>query len=354
MNTVNALIRLAIAVAAGGVIMLNCQSTLEPGDPATDFMEFESVYQFLQAFSIWQDKIPDDPFSFATPASLMKSIGDTLRGNDYTRYYDTYHYANAPVDTLESSVYLDSLTPSTALLTITGFEGWTYEDFARVAPGVKNYKNIVVDVRQNRGGYLDMVDSIIGSLLPAGTRVIQARYRDFDPGGRRYVTRNWETWETAHGPDTVFANKKYAVLMDGYSASASEILISALYEGAKAPIFGARSYGKGIGQVHVSRRTRPTVQVTFLMLKGVSERIGDYHRTGIAPDSVPAAMQQQAAGLDAFSQPVYFAVKTLEPQASVSDINYPRQRLNKSAGLPAAPACVKVIAEDEILAWPGR
>jgi hypothetical protein len=354
MNRGNASIRLAAGAAVCGVIMLNCQSSMEPDDPATDLIEFESVYQFLQAYSIWQDNVPDDPFDFATPASLMKSIGDTLRGNDYTRYYGDYHYAGALADTLESSVYLDSLTPSTALLTITGFEGWTCEDFARVAPGAAKYKNIVVDVRQNRGGYLDMVDSIIGSLLPAGTQVIQARYRDYDDDERRYSTTGWETWETAHGPDTVFANKKYAVLMDGYSASASEILISALYEGAKAPLFGARSYGKGIGQVHISRRTRPTVQVTFLMLKGVNSRIGDYHRTGIAPDSVPAGMQQQAAGLDAFSQPVYFAVKTLEPQVSVSAINYPGQRLHKSTDLSAPPACVKVIAEDEILARFGR
>jgi hypothetical protein len=354
MNTVSVSIRLAVAVAAAVVIMLNCQSSLEPDDPATDLMEFESVYQFLQAFSIWQDNIPDNPFDFASPDSLLKSIGDTLRGNEYTRYYDSYYYANANSDTLESSVYLDSLTPSTALLTITGFEGWTCEDFGRVAPGAAKYKNIVVDVRQNRGGYLDMVDSIIGSLLDSGTRVIQARYRDYGDKGQNYITRGWETWETAHGPDAVFADKKYAVLMDGYSASASEILISALYEGANAPLFGARTYGKGIGQVHINRRTRRTVMVTFLLLKGVSERIGDYHRIGIAPDSVPEGMQQQAAALEEFNKPVYFAVKTLEPGISVSDINYPRKRVNKKTGLPATPACVKVIAEDEILSRTGR
>jgi hypothetical protein len=356
MNRINAAIRLFMGVAVCCVIMLNCQSSIEPDYPATDLIEFESVYQFLQAFSIWRDKIPDDPFDYASPADLMTAIHDTLRGNEYTRYYDNLHFASvsAASDSIESSVYLDSLTPSTALLTITGFEGWTCEDFGRVAPGAAKYKNIVVDVRQNRGGYLNMVDSIIQSLLPSETQVIQALYRNYSEDERDYVTMGWETWKTAHGPDTMFKNKNYAVLMDEYSASASEILISALYEGAHAPMFGARTYGKGIGQVHLSRRTRPTVQVTFLRLKGVSPRIGDYHRTGIEPDTVPALMREQAAALDSSRQLIYFAVKTLEPEISVSDINYPSKRLHGTFGLSAAPACVKVIAEEEVFRRQGQ
>lgn len=354
MNRVNAAICLSVGIAACCAITLSCQSSIEPDDPATDLIEFESVYQFLQSFSIWQEKIPDDPFNFDSPVALMTAISDTLRGNDYTRYYDDYFYVNAEFDTIESSVFLDSLTPSTALLTITGFESWTCDDFTRVALGAAKYKNIVIDVRQNRGGYLNMVDSIIESLLPSETQVIQALYRDYGDDEHSYITKGWEIWKTDHGPDAVFENKKYAVLMDDYSASASEILISALYEGTRAPLFGARTYGKAIGQIHISRRTRPTVQMTFLRLKGISDRIGDYHRTGISPDSVPVKMQQQAAALDSSQQPVYFAVKTLEPQISVSDINYPPKRLHNASGLPAAPACVKVIAEEEILTPSGR
>ena len=94
--------------------------------------------------------------------------------------------------------------------------------------------------------------------------------------------------------------------------------------------------------------------MTFLRLKGVSPRIGDYHRTGIEPDTVPALMREQAAALDSSRQLIYFAVKTLEPEISVSDINYPSKRLHGTFGLSAAPACVKVIAEEEVFRRQGQ
>jgi hypothetical protein len=313
------------------------------------------VYQFLQALTIWQGQLPSEPFDFASPVALMESIGDTLRGANYTRYYYETSPSAMAAGNGYGTVYLDSLTPKSVLLTITGFEGQTWEDFKKACLDttaqyrIAQFQNIVIDVRQNRGGYLDILDSILTAMLPEGTPVVQARYRDYDDMSKSYVTRPWERWVTAAGPDAVFADKKFAVLMDGFSASASEILISAVYEGTHAPLYGERTYGKGIGQIHIPRRTRPTVQVTFLQLQGVSERIGEYHRKGIEPDSLSAGMRQEGAALVTDQRPVFYAVKTLEPSVRVSDINYPAKKLYKTAGLSASPACVKVIPEQEIL-----
>ena len=54
---------------------------------APDYAEFESVWQYLKAYSIYQDRITDDPFSFPTTEDLLESVADTLKGNNYTCYY---------------------------------------------------------------------------------------------------------------------------------------------------------------------------------------------------------------------------------------------------------------------------
>lgn len=346
--------RWAAGCAVACALLCGCEQGRVFDDPYTDLMEFESVYQFLEAMTIWQDHLPQDRFDFASPAALLEAVGDTLRGANYTRYYEEYNALAMVADNGNSSVYLDSLTPSTGLLTITGFKGQTWEDFKPHIPRAAKFSNIVVDLRDNRGGYLDVLDSIMEAMLPESTAYIQARYRDYDDPLKAFVTYDWHEWLTARGPRPEFEGKKYAVLMDGLSASASEILIAALYEAGHVPLIGEQTYGKGIGQVHISRRTRKTVQITFLMLRGVSERIGDYHRKGIVPDSLPEQVRQAGAVLSPDRQPVFYAVRALEPQVGVADINYPERQGNAPAGISAMPACAKVISEQEILSRLGR
>ncbi|MBN2035877.1 MAG: hypothetical protein JW768_03965 [Chitinispirillaceae bacterium] len=326
-----------------------CQPPLEHEDPARDLIEFESVWQLLSALSIWQENVPDDPFVFPSPETMMSSIGDTLRGIPYTRYFhEELYHAEASLEDEKPTVFLDALTATTALLTITSFGLTTWNDFLETLPAAGRYSNFIIDVRQNRGGYLDVLDSIIGALVPPDTPFIDARYRDYDGTTDRFFTRDWHAWETTGDPEPAFRNKRFAVLMDGYSASASEILIAALYEGTGAALIGDTSYGKGIGQIHIGRRTRETVQITFLMLKGHSDRIGDYHRKGIAPDPLSPVLIQEAAALDSVRKPIFYAVKTLDPFVNPLSIRYPPKRIVSAAAPPSLPSCIVRISEEEI------
>lgn len=349
-----------IAIMVVAILFANCQSPVDKPDPALDLIEFESVWQYLKAYSIHQSEVPSDPFSFPTPDSLMAVIHDTLKGaHNYTHYYyDPLAGASAmvspaPVATAATStVFVDQLTASTACITITGFESSTWTDFQSCAMRAKdyNFSNFVIDIRQNLGGQLDVLDSIISALVPSGTRYIQDSSREYDKKTKSYITTNYHPLVTSGELIPWFGgkNKKFVVIMDSMTASASEILAAAMYEGNNATkLIGTRSYGKGMGQIILDRRTRQPLQITSLYIKGVSDRIGDYHRVGIKPDPVDSSIINAAdANWDHWKKEVFYALKLLEPTASsFSYASHPKKAVAKvgSSGL------YKVIKAEDIL-----
>jgi hypothetical protein len=85
-----------------------------------------------------------------------------------------------------------------------------------------------------------------------------------------------------------------------------------------------KSYGKAIGQRWIFRRSRPTLQITYLHLfrivsKGDTVSNLDYHRKGITPDAVSSPLI--VAGANAPDKALFYAVKTLQP--SSTKIKYP-------------------------------
>ncbi len=98
-------------------------------------------------------------------------------------------------------------------------------------------KNIVLDLRSNGGGIVEGAIQIVGCFVPKGTQVLQMRGRD-KSSERTYKTT----------VDPVDTEIPLAVLIDGGSASASEITAGALQDLDRAVIIGARSFGKGLVQ----------------------------------------------------------------------------------------------------------
>jgi carboxyl-terminal processing protease len=82
---------------------------------------------------------------------------------------------------------------------------------------------------------LDAAVHIAGHFLPSGSTIVTEDY-----GGKQPNDVN-----TSAGPDDVPAGTKVVVLVDGGSASASEILSGALQDNKAATIIGAQSFGKG-------------------------------------------------------------------------------------------------------------
>ena len=101
--------------------------------------------------------------------------------------------------------------------------------------------SIVLDLRGNGGGLLEQAVDILGNFLPKGTEVLRTKGRDAS------AEKIYKTTKTPLYPDIPLA-----VLIDGGSASASEITAGALQDLDRAVLVGSRSFGKGLVQA-----TRP-------------------------------------------------------------------------------------------------
>ena len=98
-------------------------------------------------------------------------------------------------------------------------------------------KGIVLDLRSNGGGIVEGAIQIVGCFVPKGTQVLVMRGRD-KSSERTYKTT----------VDPVDTEIPLAVIIDGDSASASEITAGALQDLDRAVIIGNRSFGKGLVQ----------------------------------------------------------------------------------------------------------
>lgn len=98
-------------------------------------------------------------------------------------------------------------------------------------------KYIVLDLRSNGGGLVESAVDILGNFLPKGTEVLRTRGKDADD------ERVYKTQTKPIMPDIPLA-----VLIDGGSASASEITAGAIQDLDRGVLIGSRSFGKGLVQ----------------------------------------------------------------------------------------------------------
>lgn len=103
--------------------------------------------------------------------------------------------------------------------------------------GNPNVKNIVLDLRGNGGGLVESAVDIVGFFVPKGTEVLRTRGKH--PGSEKI-------YKTTKSP--IYPDIPLAVLIDGASASASEITAGALQDLDRAVLIGTNSYGKGLVQ----------------------------------------------------------------------------------------------------------
>lgn len=145
--------------------------------------------------------------------------------------------ANIPVNTLP---YYGVVADEIGYIYLTTFN-------EKSAPAVRNallelkkdprVKSVVLDLRDNGGGLLESAVQIAGLFLPKGTEVVRYRGRD---------AMQEKVFKTTQQP--VDTKIPLAVLINGNTASSSEIVAGALQDLDRAVIIGHRSFGKGLVQ----------------------------------------------------------------------------------------------------------
>jgi carboxyl-terminal processing protease len=137
------------------------------------------------------------------------------------------------------SVTTASLVPGYAYVRIAAFSDTTVADFERALASIRReppLRGVLLDVRNNPGGVLEAAVGVADALLAEGT-IVRAEGR----GANARFTLQAQSGELLPGIAV-------AVLMNGASASAAEILAGALKDNDRALLVGRRTYGKGTVQ----------------------------------------------------------------------------------------------------------
>jgi carboxyl-terminal processing protease len=118
---------------------------------------------------------------------------------------------------------------------------------AKLGPKAKGY---ILDLRNNPGGLLDQAVSVVDSFLERG-EVVSTRGRHAEEAQR---------WNAQKGD--LFGEKPVVILINGGSASASEIVAGALQDHKRATLIGTRSFGKGSVQTIIPLGTEGAIKLT--------------------------------------------------------------------------------------------
>ena len=129
-------------------------------------------------------------------------------------------------------------------------------------------EKLIIDVRNNPGGVLQVVCDMLDQLLPEGLIV----YTEDKNGQREEYTSD--------GKREI--DIPMVVLVNGYSASASEILAGAIQDYGVGTIMGTTTFGKGIVQRIISLSDGSAVKLT--VSKYYTPNGNDIHQKGIVPD----------------------------------------------------------------------
>ncbi len=140
-----------------------------------------------------------------------------------------------PVNSVDASFIIDD---NIGFIKISKFGRTTYEEFvtALAKLSIMGAKSYIIDLRGNSGGYMDMAINMVNEFLPKDMLIV---YTEGKSMPRSDVFSN--------GAGS-FTDTPVVVLIDEWSASASEIFAGAIQDNDRGLIIGRRSFGKGLVQ----------------------------------------------------------------------------------------------------------
>lgn len=156
-------------------------------------------------------------------------------------------------------------------LTISRFDGETGGLARKAAENFKqkNVKSVILDLRDNGGGYLTAAQDVAGLWLKDQTVVTERT-------GGKVVD------ELKSGDDPLLAGIKTVVLVNGSSASASEIVAGALQDHKVAALIGEKTFGKGTVQKVIDLANGTRLKVT--VARWYTPNGKNINKEGITPD----------------------------------------------------------------------
>lgn len=196
-------------------------------------------------------------------------------------------------ETIKMTAVRSRLVGSTVVLRLTTFNDQTYpglEDGIRKmveeAGGMDKVNGFVIDLRNNPGGLLNQAIMVADAFLEKG-EIVSTRGRNPQDGERHNAT-----------PGDLAQGKPVVVLINGGSASASEIVSGALQDHRRAIVVGTKSFGKGSVQTLIPMKGEGAMRLTTARYYTPSGR--SIQALGVMPDIVvnQPAIDPQAPGTE--------------------------------------------------------
>lgn len=156
-----------------------------------------------------------------------------------------------PMNTIDVSYMLDD---KTGYIKIAQFGKNTYDEFFAALSKLKkdDASRYIVDLRGNPGGYMEMAILMVNEFLEQGELIVYTK-------GRK-EREDIQVWSDDQGS---FHDAQVAVLIDEYSASASEIMAGALQDNDRGLVVGRRSFGKGLVQKQIYLPDSSAIRLTI-------------------------------------------------------------------------------------------
>ncbi|MCD8241113.1 MAG: S41 family peptidase [Lachnospiraceae bacterium] len=182
--------------------------------------------------------------------------------------------ASIEVPTVEYEMLEDAI----GYIAITEFDDVTDEQFASALEdlGSQGMESLIIDLRDNGGGLVDVTCTILDSLLPEGLIV--------------YTEDKYGNREEEYSDAENYFDGEMVILVNGNTASASEIFAGAIQDYGVGTLIGTQTYGKGIVQSLIPLSDGSAIKITVSRYYTPSGN--NIHEVGITPDIVLEADTQ--------------------------------------------------------------
>lgn len=184
------------------------------------------------------------------PRGTTAHLGILRDGIDDTIYIDVVR-DKIPLNSVDAAFMV---TQSTGLIRFSNFSITTHKEVITAIEELKQkgMRNLILDLTQNGGGYLQAAAELASEFLPKGDMVVYTK------GRTSYASQTMRSF----GGDA-FQEGKVVVLVDEYSASAAEILAGAIQDQDRGIVVGRRTFGKGLVQRPVNLPDGSMIRLTI-------------------------------------------------------------------------------------------
>ena len=204
-------------------------------------------------------------------------LGIKRSSSDKVLSYDLIR-GDIPVNSIDAAYMVEK---EIGYVKINKFARTTYDEFLQALVKLKNEgaERYILDLRGNGGGFMEMAILMANEFLPENSLIVYTQGRE--------KKNNQQFWSDGNGS---FQDVELAVLIDEYSASASEILAGAIQDNDRGLIVGRRSFGKGLVQRQFELADSSAIRMT----------VSRYHTP-----SGRCIQKDYKKGSDAYSHDIY-------------------------------------------------